>query len=223
MRMKITLSFLFKIAIFSSSTLGVYLAVKDAVYPFEALSYFTTIINILTALFYAFFIIELVLRKSPSPLFRFLKQSLMVYLMVTMVFYSFILIPFIVEEQLNYQIFTVNDLLIHYVVPISVLIDYGCFDEKGKLKSFYPLINVLSIFFYASYLFLYVSFGGRFHLGSAESMYPYFFLNIERMGLYPVILISIGIMVIVVFVGWVIYVIDQITYIPLKLSHIKRK
>jgi hypothetical protein len=54
-------------------------------------------------------------------------------------------------------------------------------------------------------------------------MYPYFFLNIERIGLYPVILISIGIMVIVIFVGWVIYMIDQIINVPLKLSHIKRK
>jgi hypothetical protein len=221
--MKRTLSFLFKLIIFSLSTLGVYVTLKDALYPFEALSYFTTIINILTALFYSFFIIELALSKVSSALFRYFKQSLMVYLIITMVVYSFILIPFIVEEQINYQIFSSNDLLIHYVVPVLVLIDYASFDEKGRTKSIYAFINLLNIVFYITYLFLYVFFGGRFHLGNTESMYPYFFLNIERIGLYPVIMICISIMVVVIFVGWVIYIIDQLISIPLKLSQDKRK
>jgi hypothetical protein len=221
--MKRTLSFLFKLVIFSLSTLGVYVTLKDALYPFEALSYFTTIINMLTALFYAFFIVEMVLRKDSSRLFRYFKQSLMVYLIITMVVYSFILIPFIVEEQINYQIFSVNDVLIHYIVPLTVLIDYGWFDEKGKTKSIYAFTNLLNIVFYVMYLFLYVFFGGRFHLGNTESMYPYFFLNIERLGLYPVMLICLGIMVVVIFVGWLIYIIDQLISIPLNLSTDKRK
>jgi len=221
--MKRTLSFLFKLIIFSLSTLGVYVTLKDALYPFEALSYFTTIINILTALFYSFFIIELVLSKVSSALLRYFKQSLMVYLIITMVVYSFILIPFIVEEQINYQIFSSNDLLIHYVVPVLVLIDYASFDEKGRTKSIYAFINLLNILFYITYLLLYVFFGGRFHFGNTESMYPYFFLNIERIGLYPVIMICISIMVVVIFVGWVIYIIDQLISIPLKLSQDKRK
>jgi hypothetical protein len=221
--MKLTLSFLFKLIIFSLSTLGVYLTIKDAVYPTEALSYFTTIINIFTALCYVFFIIELVLRKGRSPLLRFFKQSLMVYLIITTVVYSFILIPFIVEEQISYQIFSGEDLLIHYVVPLAVLIDYVFFDEKGKLKSFYPLANVLNVVFYSSYLFFYVLLGGRFHFGDSISIYPYFFLNIERVGLYPVVLICLSIVAVVIFVGWVIYMIDQLVSIPIKINNAKRK
>jgi hypothetical protein len=109
--MKLTLSFLFKLLIFSLSTLGVYLTIKDTVYPLAALSYFTTIINILTALFYGLFTIELALRKNRSPLLRFFKQSLMVYLIMTMLVYSFVLIPYILEEQLNYRVFSGEDLL----------------------------------------------------------------------------------------------------------------
>jgi hypothetical protein len=221
--MKLTLSFLFKLFIFSLSALGVFLTVRDAAYPIEALSYFTTIINIFSALFYALFIIELVLRKTPRPWLRFLKQSLMVYLFMTMLVYSFILIPYIIEEQINYQIFSSKDLLIHYVVPISVLVDYVWFEEKGKIKSFYAFANVWNIIFYVMYLSLYISLGGRFHSGNNLSIYPYFFLNIEQIGLIPVVLICLSILIVVVFVGWVIYMIDQLISIPLKLSQAKRK
>lgn len=221
--MKLTLSFLFKLFIFSLSALGVFLTVRDAAYPIEALSYFTTIINIFTALFYALFIIELVLRKTPRPWLRFLKQSLMVYLVMTMLVYSFILIPYIIEEQINYQIFSSKDLLIHYVVPISVLVDYVWFEEKGKIKLFYAFANVWNIIFYVMYLSLYISLGGRFHSGNNLSIYPYFFLNIEQIGLIPVVLICLSILIVVVFVGWVIYMIDQLISIPLKLSQAKRK
>jgi hypothetical protein len=221
--MKLTLSFLFKLFIFSLSALGVFLTVRDAAYPIEALSYFTTIINIFSALFYALFIIELVLRKTPRPWLRFLKQSLMVYLVMTMLVYSFILIPYIIEEQINYQIFSSKDLLIHYVVPISVLVDYVWFEEKGKIKSFYAFANVWNIIFYVMYLSLYISLGGRFHSGNNLSIYPYFFLNIEQIGLIPVVLICLSILIVVVFVGWVIYMIDQLISIPLKLSQAKRK
>lgn len=221
--MKITLSLLFKLLIFSLSTLGVYLTVRDAAYPIEALSYFTTIINIFTAFFYALFIIELVLRKNPRPLLRFFKQSLMVYLILTMLVYSFILIPYIIEEQINYQIFSGKDLLIHYVVPISVLVDYVWFEEKGKIKSFYAFANIWNIIVYVIYLSLYISLGGRFHSGNNLSIYPYFFLNIEQMGFIPVLLICLSILIAVVFVGWVIHMIDQLISIPLKLSQVKRK
>lgn len=221
--MKLTLSFLFKLFIFSLSALGVFLTVRDAAYPIEALGYFTTIINIFSALFYALFIIELVLRKTPRPWLRFLKQSLMVYLVTTMLVYSFILIPYIIEEQINYQIFSSKDLLIHYVVPISVLVDYVWFEEKGKIKSFYAFANVWNIIFYVMYLSLYISLGGRFHSGNNLSIYPYFFLNIEQIGLIPVVLICLSILIVVVFVGWVIYMIDQLISIPLKLSQAKRK
>jgi hypothetical protein len=221
--MKLILSFLFKLLIFSLSTLGVFLTVRDAEYPLEALSYFTTMINIITAFFYGFFIIEIVLRKRQFPLFKFLKQSLMVYLIMTMLVYSFILIPFITAEQINYQIFSGKDLLIHYVVPVGVLIDYFWFEEKGKLKSFYAFANLLNIFFYVVYLSLYVFFGGRFHSGSNITIYPYFFLNIERTGLIPVLLICLSILAVAVFIGWLIYMIDQLISIPLKLNPNKRK
>ncbi len=221
--MKITLSFLFKLLVFSLSTLGVYLTVREAAYPIEALSYFTTIINIFTAFFYGLFVVELVLRKSLRPLLRFFKQSLMVYLILTMLVYSFILIPYITEQQIDYQIFSGKDLLIHYIVPLSVLVDYVWFEEKGKIKSFYAFANILNMIFYVTYLSFYISLGGRFHSGNNLTIYPYFFLNIEQVGIIPVILICLSILVVVVFVGWVIYMIDHLISIPLKLIQYKRK
>jgi hypothetical protein len=221
--MKLTLSLIFKVFIFSLSTLGVYLTIKDAAYPIEALSYFTTIINIFTAFFYGLFVVELVLRKSLRPLLRFFKQSLMVYLIMTMLVYSFILIPYIIEEQTNYQIFSGKDLLIHYVVPVVVIFDYVWFGEKGKMKSFYTFANLSNMVLYVTYLLVYVSLGGRFHVGNNLTLYPYFFLNFEQIGIFPVILIGLSILSVIVFIGWVIYMIDQLISIPLNLNQSKRK
>jgi hypothetical protein len=221
--MKTAISFVFKLSVFSLSALGVYLTVKDSVYPLEVFSYYTTIVNVFTILLFALLIILMVVGKKPSRLVRFFKQSLMVQLILILFVYSFVLIPYITEQQIDYQIFSIEDVIIHYVTPVVVLLDYAWFDEKGKFKAIDSVTNLLSLFIYVLYLVVYVFFGGRFHTGGTTSMYPYFFLNIEYVGFQPFIFICLAIVAMVIFIGWVVYMVDQLVGVSLTLTPSKRK
>jgi hypothetical protein len=221
--MKTAISFIFKLLVFSLTALGVYLTVKDSSYPLEVFSYYTTVVNVFTILLFALLMMLMVVRKNPSPLVRFFKQSLMVQLIITLFIYSFVLIPYITEQQIDYQIFSIEDVIIHYITPLIVILDYAWFDEKGKFKAGYSLTNLLNLLAYVLYLTVYVFFGGRFHSGGTTSIYPYFFLNIENVGLQPFIFICLAIIAVVVFIGWVVYMVDQLLGVTLALTPTKRK
>jgi hypothetical protein len=114
--MKKTLSFIFKLIIFSVTVYGLYLTLSDTPFVIEAFSYFTTLVNVMTALLYVFFILDLVLNQGQNRLLRYFKQSLIVYLTLTLLVYSFVLIPYIIDNDVNYQIWSLKDLIIHYLV-----------------------------------------------------------------------------------------------------------
>jgi hypothetical protein len=221
--MKLTLSLAFKVLIFSLSIFGIYLTFIKAQYPLEVFSYFTTFVNILTALLYGLIMTIIILRKTLPALLGFFKQSLLIYLVLTMIVYSFVLIPYISNQQLEYQIFSLQDIMIHYLVPLFVILDYVWFDEKGKSKPFYVLTNVLNLLMYLVYWGIYVFFGGRFHLSGSLSVFPYFFLDIDRIGINAVIFNLLTLFIGLLFLGWVVHTIDVIISVPLKLNQSKRK
>jgi hypothetical protein len=175
-----------------------------------------------TILLFALLIILMVVGKKPNRLVRFFKQSLMVQLILTLFIYSFVLIPYITEQQIDYQIFSIEDIIIHYVTPVAVLLDYAWFDEKGNFKVIDSVINLLSLLAYVMYLVVYGFFGGRFHTGGTISMYPYFFLNIDDVGVQPFIFICLAIVAVVLFIGWVVYMVDQLVGVSLFTTY-KRK
>jgi hypothetical protein len=221
--MKFALSLAFKSFIFVLAIFGIYLTLVDAVNPFEAISYFTTLVNGYAVMSYLFFIFNLIFKKYPTGLLVFMKQNLMVFLLLTLVVYSFVLIPYIADHQLNYQIFSLKDIVIHYAVPLLVVLDYALFSPKGQIKKSYLLINLVGLVVYLLYLYLYTSFGGRFTMNGALTMYPYFFLDIPTLGIVNFSMIAAAIVAIVLLLGWCIYQIDELISIPLISPKPKRK
>ncbi len=221
--LKKTLSFIFKLFTFSLTVYGLYLTLKDTPLIGEVLSYFTTLVNVLTGLMYVFFILDLVLNQGQNRLLRYFKQSLIVYLMLTLLVYSFVLIPYILANDVHYEIWSIKDLIIHYAVPLMVILDYVFFEKKGELKSFYLGMNLFHLGFYVLYLSFYIALGGRFHLNHVETIYPYFFLDVATIGITNFSLIAITIFLSVIFLGWLVYTIDFILGVPLSLPLDKRK
>jgi hypothetical protein len=221
--LKKTLSFIFKLFTFSLTVYGLYLTLKDTPLIGEVLSYFTTLVNVLTGLMYVFFILDLVLNQGQNRLLRYFKQSLIVYLMLTLLVYSFVLIPYILANDVHYEIWSIKDLIIHYAVPLMVILDYVFFEKKGELKSFYLGMNLFHLGIYVLYLSIYIGVGGRFHLNHVETIYPYFFLDVATIGITNFSLIAITIFLSVIFLGWLVYTIDFILGVPLSLPLDKRK
>jgi hypothetical protein len=217
------LSIAFKIFILSFTTFGLYLTIQDALNVIEVLSYFTSFVNLLTALLYILFLLNLMFRKLPSDWLYFFKQTLIVFLTLTTIVYSFVLIPYIADYNLAYEIFSLKDIFIHYIVPLIVILDYAWFDKKGHIKYFYIGGNLFTLSAYVFYLITYINLGGRFHVNGVEKIYPYFFLDVQTLGFETFAWIASVILFVVLLLSWVVYQIDHILGVPLNLNQIKRK
>jgi len=208
-------SLIFKLLILTVTALGIYLTLEDANHLIETLSYFTSFVNVMTGILYIFFLVQLVFKKSESNWIRFFKQTLIVFLALTTIVYSFVLIPYIVDFQIEYVIFSLKDIIIHYAVPFLVILDYAFFDSKGKLKPSYMGGNLFTLSVYVFYLFAYISLGGRFHFNGNETIYPYFFLDVQTLGVETFSWIAFSILVVVMILSWVVYIVDHILGVPL--------
>lgn len=222
-QMKHYLSIGFKILILTLTIIGLYLTVRDAFNIVEVLSYFTSFVNLLTALLFFILLINLILYQKKSNWLHFFKQTLMVCLMLTTIVYSFVLIPYISDNEIPYVIFSLKDIFIHFLVPFLVILDYAFFDEKGNFKPRFIFGNLLTLSFYTIYLTTYIGLGGRFNINGVENMYPYFFLDIPSLGLINFAWIVMAILFLVFLISWVVYKIDQILGIPLESNLNKRK
>jgi len=217
------LSITFKFIILIITLFGLYLTITDAVNILEVLSYFTSYVNMLTALLYVLFIFNLIFRNVRSSWIYFLKQTLIVFLALTTIVYSFVLIPYIADHQIAYAIFSLKDIFIHFLVPLLVIFDYALFDKKGNLKSFFIGGNLFTLATYVFYLLAYINLGGRFHLNGTETIFPYFFLDVQTLGFETFAWIATAILSIVLLLSWVVYKTDQILGVPLDLNQSKRK
>ncbi|MFZ9197466.1 MAG: Pr6Pr family membrane protein [Bacilli bacterium] len=213
--MKNVFSLLFKLLILTITALGIYLTLEDANHLLETLSYFTSFVNVMTGILYIFFLMQLVFKKVESNWIRFFKQTLIVFLALTTIVYSFVLIPYIVDFQIEYVIFSLKDIIIHYAVPLLVILDYAFFDSKGNLKPSYIGGNLFTLSAYVFYLFAYISLGGRFHLNGNETIYPYFFLDVQTLGVETFSWIAFSILGVVMILSWVVYIVDHILGVPL--------
>lgn len=209
MNVRPAINFLSKLIVFIVSGYGLFLIFTAYQLPIEAAAYFTTQVNILVFVAYFYYLIRLRFFKRKSRRNVFVKQALLVYVLITMIIYAFVIVPFILNNEINYQVGSLEDIIIHFVTPILVSVDYLLFDIKGKFRK----RNIISIFlfplFYLAYIYVYVSLGGRFTLGG-ESFFPYFFLNYEVYGIENTALYLSGLILFIIFIGWFTYVVDEI-------------
>ena len=115
------------------------------------------------------------------------------------------------DPALNYK---VECLLCHIVLPIMFVIDWLLFYEHGKVKWTYPLLSALFPIGYLMFVFIHAA---MFHFdssimnyaGTDPLIYPYFFLNPERVGIGGMAIWIIALVAAFVLGGYVFMVIDM--------------
>lgn len=93
------------------------------------------------------------------------------------------------DPALNYR---VTSILFHVLLPVMFLADWFLFYERGKVKWFYPFLPGLFAFGYAGYVYIHAAIRGFDSSimnteGNYCLIYPYFFLNLEQIGVRGVI------------------------------------
>lgn len=187
-----------------------FVTIYNNIYSFngDTLAYFTVLSNIVVFVFILIIWIltlkDVVIKKEYEGYNNHLlpgKGIATLCITVTFLVYAFLLAEY--DKKSNY---TFQNLGQHYIIPIMTLLDYFFFDEKGKIKWYYPLIWVGCALSYLPYIFIRAAI-----LGSNTTLlrYPYFFLNVDELGVGGVALWCVGLFVFFSILGYLNYFFDR--------------
>lgn len=160
-------------------------------------------------------LIETIKKKDDSfttklPLLKFIG---LLGIMLTFIIFNFLLAGDR-EPALNFYI---NSVLFHIVLPIMYVADWVLFYEHKKVKWYYPLVSVSFPVLYAIFIFIrawILDFNPE-----VPYIYPYFFLNLNELGVMGVIK-WIGILSLVfIVIGYVMFGIDKINFQRKKINN----
>ena len=183
----------------------------------ELMSYFTMISNLMVVvvlLLSSLVLFKLI--KIDDQLLRKIKGATIVATILMMIVYNFVLIPYMRVNIPTYQIYSLKDIFIHFLSPIIILADYLFFDEKGLLEYRDGFSFIYYLLIYVAYVIVYDLLGGRFIISGVESIYPYFFLNIEQQGILLTLFISLMIALVFIGFGLILVFVDHLLKRPIK-------
>lgn len=105
----------------------------------------------------------------------------------------------------NYKI---NSIAFHIVLPIMYIIDWFLFYEKRKIKFIYP---ICASFFPTVYIIFMFIRAWILNFNSNENnLYPYFFLNVEKLGFAGAISLCVLLMFCYTAIGFVFIGLDSL-------------
>ena len=173
----------------------------------ESFSYYTLQSNLLIFIFFSILLIVELKEISYNRPLVVIKLVLTVGIFITFLIYHFALRPVIANmNPSDYVVGDIRDVLLHYAVPITVLIEFIAFPQKLKLKWTDPLWVSTQPISYLLYTIIYTSLGGLYHLGDEVYAYPYFFLDVARYGYFGVSLWSLFILLCYLIIGFLLMV-----------------
>lgn len=127
---------------------------------------------------------------------------------VTFLVYQFLLVPNAFEMNPNYSIFSLANVLVHYVVPILTILDWLLFDVKGNYRWMDPFLWLLPALSY----FAVVSLRGWMSQTTliGKSYYPYYFIDFDVLGAANVFLNVLVLVVFFLILGYLIFGVDRL-------------
>ncbi len=143
---------------------------------------------------------------TTAPNFKFLCVIL---ILVTCLVYNFLLTG---GKTASDYFGSLSNLLLHLILPIMFVLDWVLFNEHGKLKWYHPLLSTVMPLVYVVLIFIRAGIISACGLTS-EVIYPYFFLNVETLGVGGLFMWLAILVAAFVALGYIIFGLD----------HIKRK
>lgn len=109
-----------------------------------------------------------------------MKGAVVMAITVTFLIFNVALAPTYFFDP-DYDFYTVSNLVLHYVAPIAVVIDWLVFDRKGLLHWYDPLIWLAIPAAFLLYTGLHAPFIGPI-FEPEHSRFPYPFLDLDVLG-----------------------------------------
>ncbi len=181
----------------------------------ENIFYFTIISNFLCFMMFTFLSIKTIKEiktygvKGSTSISPHIKGSILISIILTMMVYHFILIPYALNLDPTRRL-SPTDIVLHYVVPCLTIFDWILFDDKKRFKLYDPLIWIIIPCIYVSFVYIQAEYNFIEKLNSGMDKYVYAFLNLDLLGKQEVEGNIIKIAAILITIGYFLYGIDRI-------------
>ncbi|MGX7419810.1 Pr6Pr family membrane protein [Carnobacterium gallinarum] len=170
--------------------------------------WFYTILSNLVCFIYYFYLEIQSIRGFPYQETSRMKGAITMCITVTLVVYHFLLVPNAFEMNPEYTIFSLGNLIVHYIVPILVLLDWLLFDKKGVGKVNDPILWLLLPFSYFLAVFMRALILKTPLVG--KSLYPYYFMDSQQIGTAGVAITIIFLVLLFLCIGYCIFGVDLV-------------
>lgn len=204
--------------LFSLAGLVFSLGLTQGIFKSFGFYYFTIWSNVMGFVFFVVYFLYtsniLISRKSNhkiNPNLIRVKGAITLYLLITCLSYYLLMDPSMFSENRS----ILGDTLVHAVVPIMVVLDWILFDTKGIFHKTDPLKWPIAPAVFTIFSLIKGQFGEN--IGTTQSKYPYFFLDIDRLGFPMVALCCLGFLSAYIAFGYIIYGVDY--WVGKKFSH----
>ena len=154
-----------------------------------------------------------VIKKSENSYIKTaprLKFIGLLAILLTFFVYNIMLAP-TKSMQINFSIFSIS---LHVIMPILYVVDWILFyDRKATWK--YPLFSVLFPLIYIAFVFIHAAcfkFNANImnFAGTGPHIYPYFFLNVNNIGVVGVVKWILILAVAFIALGYIMYGVDKL-------------
>ena len=131
----------------------------------------------------------------------------MKFIGMIMIFITFVVFNFLLAKDRPLEKnMTVSSIMLHIVLPIMYIADWVLFCEHKKVKKTTPLLSVVIPILYAVFVFVRAEIMGR----QGELVYPYFFLDVNKLG-WSGVAVWIAILIAAfIVIGYIFYFLDRI-------------
>ncbi|MBM7643771.1 Pr6Pr family membrane protein [Streptococcus loxodontisalivarius] len=171
------------------------------------LLYYTVLSNILV---FSFMLYLVYFERKNGPINAFTgllrtKAGVTMAITITHVIYHFMLAP-LVEPQ---EFWNVRNFLVHYIVPIAMILDTLFLDKKAVYRWFDPLLWTSVPLIYFGFALLN---GMVIKLpipGAVDSPFAYFFINVYKYGWANVLTNTLVISIAYILVGYLLFLLKR--------------
>ena len=123
------------------------------------------------------------------------------------------------DKTISDYFFSISNLIMHLILPLMFLVDWILFNNHNNAKWYYPFLSTILPLIYVAFILIRALILGNSYSGT---LYPYFFLNVERLGLGGVTLWVIILVVFFVALGYILFMFDRFKTIKEKLKRNKK-
>lgn len=167
--------------------------------------YYTSLSNMLCSAFIAISLVRTLAHREVESWQRG-KYVFVVMILVTAIVYNLLLNPY---SSLLAYFSSVKNALYHLVLPVMFVLDWIFFYRRGTVKPHDPLVAAIIPLVYVIYI-LVRAFAVKSAGITVSVLYPYFFLNVDRLGWHSFILWMGALLVMLLLLGYGLYGLDRL-------------